>query len=120
MPTSCPFSDVSNGHHSRIDPKTRETQMSHKKFLPAAARGSRRFDAVPFDAGRYRTVFPDLWADFLRANYRGAIEVAFNFNVTEQTATNWLNGVSRPTGDKVAIAAMRCPVEFAAAMGVAA
>lgn len=73
-----------------------------------------------FDPHRYRVLFPDRWAEFLRQNYRNSVEVAFNFDVTDQTATNWLNGTSRPTGDKVALAAAVKPAEFAKYLGTAA
>jgi len=109
MPTPCSFSVVSNVHHSRIEPKTKESQMSHPKVF-----------GKPFDAHRYRVVFPDLWAEFLRRNFRNSVDVAYHFDVTDQTAENWLNGISRPTGDKVALAAMAAPVEFARHMGCAA
>ncbi len=109
MPTSCPFSVVSNGHHSRIDPKTKDPQMSHTNLL-----------AKSFSPHRYRAVFPDRWSQFLRRSYRNPEEVAFNFDVRFQTAQNWWNGTNRPTGDKVAMAAISRPVEFAQIMGQAA
>jgi hypothetical protein len=36
--------------------------------------------------------------------------------VTFQTACNWWNGTHRPSGDKVALAALRDPQRFAASM----
>lgn len=115
MPTPSILSVVSNVHHSRTEHKTKETQMSHTNILPKNICGG-----APFDPHRYRVLFPDLWAEFLRVNYRNSVEVAYNFNVTDQTALNWLNCISRPTGDKVALAAMSKPAEFAKHMGQAA
>ncbi|MCZ4351551.1 hypothetical protein O4H61_03395 [Roseovarius aestuarii] len=43
----------------------------------------------------------------MRAHYGRAELVAVAFNVTFQTACNWLDGVTRPTGDKVLLEALR-------------
>lgn len=66
----------------------------------------------PFDLPRYRVVFPDLWSAFLRRHYRDVGEVAVTFDVTERQARNWWEGANRPSGDKVALAAMLHPQAF--------
>lgn len=57
-----------------------------------------------FDPQRMRADFPDMWADWLRLEFGKPEAVALVFGVTFQTACNWLGGISRPTGDKVALA----------------
>lgn len=73
------------------------------------------FDKV-FDPYRYRVEFPDLWSAYLRANFRNIETVAVSFDVTFQTACNWWQGTHRPSGDKVALAAIRDPEGFCASM----
>lgn len=70
-----------------------------------------------FEPHRFRAKFPDQWSGFLRAHFRNAEEVAVTFDVTYQTARNWLDGSHRPSGDKVALAAVSMPARFAAAFG---
>lgn len=69
-----------------------------------------------FDPYRYRAEFPDLWAGYLRAHFRSPEAVAAAFDVRFQTALNWWQGAHRPSGDKVALAALADPAGFAAAM----
>lgn len=69
-----------------------------------------------FDPDRMRFEFPDLWADYLRAHFRNPEAVSVAFGVTFQTACNWWNATHRPSGDKVALAALRDPEGFADAM----
>lgn len=64
---------------------------------------------------RMRAEFPDIWARYLRANFGSAERVAVAFGVTFQCACNWLNGTSRPTGDKVALIALTDPAGLARA-----
>lgn len=73
-----------------------------------------------FDPHRFRAVFPDRWAGFLRAHHRNPEEVAYCYDVTFRTAMNWWDGVVRPTGDKVALAAICFPADFQACFGEAA
>ena len=47
-------------------------------------------------------MFPDRWAEFLRAHFRDHIAVAYTFDVDEKTARNWWNGVTGPRGAAVA------------------
>lgn len=70
-----------------------------------------------FEPHRFRAKFPDQWSGFLRAHFRNAEEVAVTFDVTYQTARNWLEGSHRPSGDNVALAAVSMPRRFAAAFG---
>ena len=65
---------------------------------------------------RMRFEFPDLWSAYLRASFRNPEMVSVAFGVTFQTACNWWNATHRPSGDKVALAALRDPEGFAASM----
>lgn len=66
----------------------------------------------------FRATFQEDWARFCRANFRNANAVALAFEVTFQTALNWLDGgICRPSGDKVAYAALMWPEAFAAHVG---
>lgn len=77
--------------------------MSSKKFL--------------VDPYRMRADFPELWARYLRETCGGRPAlIAVQFDVTEETARNWLAGKGRATGDKVALAALDDPARFAEAM----
>lgn len=73
------------------------------------------FDKV-FDPYRLRHEFPDLWSAYLRGTFRNPEAVSVAFGVTFQTACNWWNATHRPSGDKVALAALRDPEGFAASM----
>lgn len=70
-----------------------------------------------FDPHRFRTVFPDQWAAFLRAHHRRPEEVAVFYGVTYRTAENWWHGVTAGTGASVAQAALAHPDGFAAHFG---
>jgi hypothetical protein len=68
----------------------------------AADRG-RVVDPRAFQGG-----FADQWRDFLNAEFRGAVEIAYFFGVTEKGAEKWLRALGGPNGAKVALAfAMR-------------
>lgn len=69
-----------------------------------------------FDPYRFRTEFPDLWSAYLRSSFRNPEAVSVAFDVTFQTACNWWNATHRPSGDKVALAALADPDGFAASM----
>jgi hypothetical protein len=73
------------------------------------------FDKV-FDPYRYKIEFPDLWSAYLRDHFRNPEAVAAGFDVTFQTACNWWNATHRPSGDKVALAAISDPVGFRSSM----
>lgn len=60
-----------------------------------------------FDPRGFRARFADLWAEFLRENYRNPEEVAVSYGVRYQTAVNWWQGANRPSGDVVALAGRR-------------
>lgn len=65
-----------------------------------------------FDPRTYRAAFADRWASFLHENYQNPEEVAHCFGVRFQTAVNWWNGTNRPSGDVVALAALRHGATF--------
>lgn len=69
--------------------------------------GSARERAV--DPYRLRAEFPEFWARYLRMHYGRAEVIAVAFDVTFQTGCNWLEGVSRPTGDKMLVEFLRHP-----------
>lgn len=90
---------------------------SFGKVLPAKNSG---LAGVPCDPHRFRAMFPDRWAAFLRAHHRSVEEVAVFYDVTFRTATYWWEGMHRPSGDKVALAATSNPAGFQAHFGRAA
>lgn len=69
-----------------------------------------------FEPYRFRSEFPDMWSAYLRASFRNPETVSVAFDVTFQTACNWWNATHRPSGDKVALAALRDPEGFATSM----
>ena len=73
-----------------------------------------------FEPRHYRQFFAERWADFLHKNYANPEEVAVAYGVRFQTALNWWQGLNRPSGDVVAIAACRHGRAFTDHMGKAA
>ena len=73
-----------------------------------------RYDPLP-----YRAEFLDRWAALIRHLFVTREDVAAGFGVTFQTACNWWDGLNRPSGDKVALAAVTWPDEFTRFMGEA-
>jgi hypothetical protein len=92
---------VSNDLHSRDQHRRQPLKKSFTKVL---------------EPDRMRFEFPDLWSSYLRSNFRNPETVSVAFDVTFQTACNWWNATHRPSGDKVALAALRDPEGFAASM----
>lgn len=89
-------------------------EFPHAAHAAILARGG-----VAIDPHRYRVMFPDRWSAYLRAHHRSVEEVAVFYDVTSRCAFNWWEGVSRPTGDKVALAATSNPEGFMKYMGAA-
>lgn len=91
-------------------------QMSHPNRLDRGPRvDARRVRMQPRPAAIVpsREAFMAFWADLV-ARRCGSREVAaVTFEVTFQTACNWFDRFSCPTGDKVAIAVALWPEEFA-------
>lgn len=73
---------------------------------PAASQKSLEINrhARPFDADRFRSVYPDRWQAFLKAHFRSIEEVAVFFGVTDEAARKWWHGVGGPRGAQVSIA----------------
>ena len=71
-------------------------------------------DGRPVDPYRFKALFPDQWAAFLRAHHRRPEEVAVFYGVTFKTAENWWHGVTAGTGASVALAALSDPEGFTA------
>jgi len=67
------------------------------------------FSGRPFDLHRYRVVFPDRWAAFLRAHFRDQMHVAYMFGVSDRTARNWWEGVSAPRAEFALAACKNVP-----------
>lgn len=60
--------------------------------------------ARPLDPYEMRRRFPEWWAGYLRAHYRGdARLIALVFGVTAATAGNWLSEACAPRADVVAL-----------------
>lgn len=80
------------------------------------ARAMRRAHGWVIDPTPYRTAFADHWGKFLREVFATREDVAAAFGVTFNTASNWWDGLNRPYGDHVALAALTFPEEFARLM----
>lgn len=94
----------------------------HSCEQPSTACGEKSFSKVlqegrVIDPHRYRVLFPERWSAFLRAHHRTIEEVAVFYDVTYRCARNWWEGSHRPSGDKVAIAAVEHPTGFHKYMG---
>ena len=101
------------------DPSARSAgQMSHaNRFAPAGGRGRsvrsmrRAQGAVgPLDVCAVRVA----WSRFVAVVCGSREECAVVFGVTFQTACNWFDGFSTPTGDKVMQASADFPEAYAA------
>lgn len=73
----------------------------------------------PFDMHGLRRSFPDVWAKFLRLNFRDARHVAYMFDVTERTAQNWLHATNAPRPEFVLTVVKRMPLAAAMLLGAA-
>ena len=74
--------------------------VNHDHVTPGAGVSSGELSAGrPFDMDGFRRVFPDRWADFLRAHFRDARHVAYTFSVDDKTARNWLAGMTGPRAE---------------------
>lgn len=71
------------------------------------------FRPQPVDLTGFARAFPDRARAYFRATGLSAAQIAVAYGVTERTAMNWLEGVTRPTGDKVAVIAVVDPEGFA-------
>lgn len=94
------------------------------RFQPApiAGRGRgraalRRGHGWRLDPDRFRAGFCGQWGALLRHLFVSREAVAVHFGVTFQCACNWWDGQNRPSGDKVAMAAIAWPEDFARFMG---
>lgn len=89
------------------DPAPRAGQMSRPNG----------FDRPAVITRHEATVF---WADLMARRCGSREACAVQFGVTFQTACNWFDGFSCPTGDKVLHAVRLWPQEFALAHGCGA
>lgn len=89
-------------------------QMSHTNgFDRGRGRGAaRRVTVAPVVTRHQATVF---WAELMRRRCPSREACAVMFDVTFQTACNWWDGFSCPTGDKVMMAVRAWPDEFGGA-----
>lgn len=88
--------------------------FSHHHPAPSAPHASSGkfagiFAGRPVDLDRFRTVFPDRWAAFLKAHFRDSVAVAYFFGVNEKTARLWMDGVTAPRAEVVLALAERAP-----------
>jgi hypothetical protein len=77
--------------------------MSYEKF----------FRPQPLDLIGFARAFPERARAYFRGTGLSAAQIAVAYGVTERTAMNWLEGITRPTGDKVAVIAVVDPEGFA-------
>jgi len=68
---------------------------------------ARRCDMVA-----YQRCFPDRVAQYLRGTQLSAEEIGFMYGVTGRCAQNWLDGLTAPRADKIALIALRDPEGF--------
>lgn len=83
---------------------------------PVARRPDPRRCFHRMDPDFYRSDFPDRWARLVRRVFRSRDRCSRHMGVTFQTSCNWFDGMTRPTGDKVALMALAYPDDFAAIM----
>lgn len=76
---------------------------------PAPGPASGEFPGRPVDLHRARCLMPGLWSEFVRANFRRPVDVAYFFDCDERTARNWWEGTSAPRAEVVILAAARIP-----------
>lgn len=90
----------------------RRGQMSRAKGFDRGrgAAAARRVTVAPIITRHAATVF---WADLVARRCASREECAVVFAVTFQTACNWFDGFSCPTGDKMLMAMRMWPEEFA-------
>jgi hypothetical protein len=69
------------------------------------------------DAGAVRGAVTVAWAGLMKACCGSREACADQFGVTFQTACNWFDGLSCPTGDKVVMAQRWWPEAYARFMG---
>ena len=79
-------------HSSQVSGSKEKTQMSLTKVL---------------DPRQFKAFFAHRFSVFLHENYRNAEEVSVVFGVRYQTALNWWQGTTKPSGDTVAYAFTR-------------
>lgn len=85
--------------------------MSHARGLDRgrSAQAMRRITVAPVITRHEYIVF---WADLVARRCGTREDCASMFEVTFQTACNWFDGFSCPTGDKVFMAVRKWPEEF--------
>lgn len=86
-------------------------QMSHARAVDRGREGAaaRRVTVAPVITPHAARGF---WAGLLARRCGTREEAAVVFGVTFQTACNWFDGFSTPTGDKVLMAVRLWPEEF--------
>ena len=93
-------------------PEPRAGQMSRPNLFDRgrSAAAARRVSVAPVITRHEATAF---WADLVARRCTSREACAVMFAVTFQTACNWFDGFSCPTGDKVMMAMALWPEEFA-------
>ena len=75
---------------------------------------------VPVDLHRFRSLFPDRWAQLLKDHFGGdLLTIQFTFGVSERQARDWLGGKNAPSGPFAVIACAKIPGAMAYLMGAA-
>ncbi|MDF2140838.1 hypothetical protein [Paenirhodobacter sp. CAU 1674] len=106
---------------SSPQPAAPRAQMSCANVLDGRGRGRaahRRAHGWLADPAIYRADFANRWRALMVHLFGSREDCAAAFGVTFQTACNWWDGSCRPSGDRVALAAITWPVEFAQFLGV--
>jgi hypothetical protein len=75
-------------------------------FLAGQKSGAARM----VDPFQVRADFPEMWARYIRANFRSVAAVVAAFEVSERTARKWWEGETGAHGGHVAVACRMHPV----------
>lgn len=81
--------------------------VSHAEMVNAIKAGNPAGNSP--DPRRYRALYPDKWHGFLHAHFLDAQQVGYFFGVSERTARDWWEGVTRSQGWAVAYAIESIP-----------
>lgn len=107
-----PFRHIDSALPSQHAPGRDQKSRANPFDRRAGGRGAaaaRRVSVAPVITRHEATAF---WADLVARRCRSREECAVVFQVTFQTACNWFDGFSCPTGDKVMMAMALWPEEF--------
>ncbi|MEI4485619.1 hypothetical protein V8J36_05410 [Frigidibacter sp. MR17.14] len=115
------FRPSSPGAAQDVRPDPRQNLLSGRGRGRAAVRAAHGFVRAPgliegYDPFAIRAQMPERWSLWVRKHFRRAEEAAVAFGVTHQCAKYWFEGLHKPSGDTLLIAADLWGAEFLAHM----